>query len=90
MLDNLFGKTFENDSVAVIGLGRFGSAVADSLTSMGHEVLGIDSNSANVQQWGLTGHVTKRHVRKKACSHRPKQQRKRATAVLAITPDSRR
>ncbi|MEL7561407.1 TrkA family potassium uptake protein [Stutzerimonas chloritidismutans] len=51
MLDNLFGKTFDNDSVAVIGLGRFGSAVADSLTSMGHEVLGIDSNSANVQQW---------------------------------------
>lgn len=50
-MDNLFGKTYENDSVAVIGLGRFGSAVADSLTSMGHEVLGIDNNSANVQQW---------------------------------------
>lgn len=48
---NLFGKKFENDSVAVIGLGRFGSAVADSLISMGHEVLGIDSNNANVQQW---------------------------------------
>ncbi len=48
---NLFGKTFENDSVAVIGLGRFGSAVAESLTSMGHEVLGIDNNSLNVQHW---------------------------------------
>ncbi|WP_313087168.1 TrkA family potassium uptake protein [Pseudomonas sp.] len=51
MLANLFGKTFENDSVAVIGLGRFGSAVAESLTSMGHEVLGIDNNSLNVQHW---------------------------------------
>jgi trk system potassium uptake protein len=50
-LANLLGKTFENDSVAVIGLGRFGSAVAESLTSLGHEVLGIDNDSQRVQQW---------------------------------------
>ena len=30
------------DSVVVIGLGRFGGAVAQSLMSMGHDVMGID------------------------------------------------
>ncbi len=36
--------------VAVIGLGRFGSAVAEELVHLGHEVLGIDSNLNVVQQ----------------------------------------
>lgn len=36
-------------SVAVIGLGRFGGAVADALTRLGHEVLGIDADQALVQ-----------------------------------------
>jgi trk system potassium uptake protein TrkA len=35
----------------VIGLGRFGGAVALSLTRLGHEVLGIDENAEIVQQW---------------------------------------
>lgn len=35
--------------VLVIGLGRFGSAVARSLMRMGHEVLGIDRDPALVQ-----------------------------------------
>lgn len=35
--------------VAVVGLGRFGSAVAVELVHLGHEVLGIDSNMAIVQ-----------------------------------------
>lgn len=39
------------DNVVVIGLGRFGSAVAASLTRLGHEVLGIDENMVLVQQW---------------------------------------
>lgn len=39
------------DSVVVIGLGRFGSAVAASLTRLGHEVLAIDEDPALVQQW---------------------------------------
>lgn len=38
-------------SVAVIGLGRFGSAVASSLLHLGHEVLGIDENPELVQRW---------------------------------------
>jgi trk system potassium uptake protein TrkA len=37
------------ESVAVIGLGRFGSALALELTSLGTEVLGIDSDGKLVQ-----------------------------------------
>lgn len=38
-----------DQSVAVIGLGRFGSSVASSLTEMGHEVLGVDLSDDLVQ-----------------------------------------
>ena len=40
------------DSVVVIGLGRFGSAVAESLSHLGHDVLAIDEDAALVQSWG--------------------------------------
>ena len=36
--------------VAVLGLGRFGSAVARELTHLGHEVFAIDSNERIVQE----------------------------------------
>ncbi|MFC4727784.1 potassium channel family protein [Coralloluteibacterium thermophilus] len=39
------------DSVVVIGLGRFGGAVASSLVRLGHDVLGIDENPEVVQRW---------------------------------------
>ncbi|MBV7267240.1 potassium channel family protein [Erythrobacter ani] len=35
--------------ILVIGLGRFGQAVAKSLKRMGHEVLGVDCNPLSVQ-----------------------------------------
>jgi trk system potassium uptake protein TrkA len=35
--------------VAVLGLGRFGQAVARELTRLGHDVLGIDANEKAVQ-----------------------------------------
>ena len=35
--------------IAVIGLGRFGSAVAEELHKAGHEVIGIDSDRNIVQ-----------------------------------------
>jgi trk system potassium uptake protein TrkA len=35
----------------VIGLGRFGGAVAESLIRLGHEVLGIEANAELVQKW---------------------------------------
>ena len=46
--------------VAVIGLGRFGSALALELQSLGHEVLGIDLDSELVQNYSpmLTRTVT--------------------------------
>jgi trk system potassium uptake protein TrkA len=38
------------ENVAIIGLGRFGSAVATELVHLGHEVLGIDGDIATVQR----------------------------------------
>lgn len=46
----------QSDSVIVIGLGRFGRAVAQSLTQLGHEVLGIDDRAEVVQE--LSGALT--------------------------------
>jgi trk system potassium uptake protein len=37
--------------VVVIGLGRFGTSVADSLRRLGHDVLAIDEDRALVQRW---------------------------------------
>ncbi|MBE0548084.1 MAG: TrkA family potassium uptake protein [Rubrivivax sp.] len=54
MLAKLFTEQFsfaQGDSVVVIGLGRFGGAVAQSLTRLGHDVMGIDSEPEPVQAW---------------------------------------
>lgn len=40
-----------SDAVVVIGLGRFGGAVAQTLAELGHEVLGIDEDAGIVQSW---------------------------------------
>lgn len=52
------GKKFTptSNSVVVIGLGRFGAAVARSLAQLGHEVLGIDEDAGLVQE--LSGTLT--------------------------------
>jgi trk system potassium uptake protein TrkA len=53
-LGKLFTEQFSfsaGDSVVVIGLGRFGGAVAQSLVSMGHDVMGIDNDAEPVQAW---------------------------------------
>lgn len=44
------------DSIVVIGLGRFGGAVAQSLARLGHDVLAIDENLDLVQRW--SDHLT--------------------------------
>jgi trk system potassium uptake protein TrkA len=50
-----FGK---EDAVLVIGLGRFGSATADALSRLGHEVLAVDAREELVQEWsGRLTHV---------------------------------
>ncbi len=43
-------KAAEKKNVAVIGLGRFGEAVALRLVALGHEVVGIDGNAEIVQK----------------------------------------
>ena len=40
-----------SDHVLVIGLGRFGSAVAEELEHLGFEVLGVDGDARRVQQY---------------------------------------
>lgn len=40
-----------SNSVVVIGLGRFGGAVAQSLSQLGHDVLAIDQDLGLVQTW---------------------------------------
>lgn len=52
------GKGFGENGVLVIGLGRFGGAVASGLQRVGHEVLGVDSDAHLVQEWsGQLTHV---------------------------------
>ena len=34
----------------VVGLGRFGTALAETLMDLGHQVLGVDSDAGNVQR----------------------------------------
>lgn len=43
-------KILDGD-IVVIGLGRFGGAVAAELAKLGHDVLGIDDNAEIVQAW---------------------------------------
>lgn len=38
-----------NDQTLVIGLGRFGRAIAETLGKLGHEVLGVDASASIVQ-----------------------------------------
>lgn len=40
-----------SSGIAVIGLGRFGGQVAESLVRLGHDVLAIDEDAKLVQQW---------------------------------------
>ncbi|MFC0503620.1 potassium channel family protein [Micromonospora costi] len=41
----------DDGGVAVVGLGRFGAHLAESLTRLGHEVMAIDRNAELVQRW---------------------------------------
>ncbi|GGC14626.1 potassium transporter [Novosphingobium endophyticum] len=49
MLASKNNRKSSPSAVAVIGLGRFGTAVAQSLLQMGHDVLAIDSDGRRVQ-----------------------------------------
>lgn len=54
MLGKIFTEqiSFPNsDNIVVVGLGRFGGAVAEALMRMGHDVMGIDRDTELVQLW---------------------------------------
>jgi trk system potassium uptake protein TrkA len=54
LLARLFTEQYsfaKGDSVVVIGLGRFGSSVAQSLVHLGHDVMGIDRDELLVREW---------------------------------------
>jgi trk system potassium uptake protein len=52
------GKNHE-DTVLVVGLGRFGGSISSTLERLGHEVLAVDSNLELVQEWSTKlRHVT--------------------------------
>ena len=51
-------KKLQTHAVLVIGMGRFGSAIADALNRLGHDVLAIERNPEIVQEWsGRLTHV---------------------------------
>ncbi|MCB0973507.1 MAG: TrkA family potassium uptake protein [Actinobacteria bacterium] len=43
-------KAAATEDILVLGLGRFGMAIADELRKMGHEVLGVDADAQVVQR----------------------------------------
>ena len=54
-MGRIFSEQFAfsaSDSIVVIGMGRFGGAVAQSLMRLGHDVMGIDRKEELVQFWG--------------------------------------
>lgn len=58
MFRNLRPAVQHRGEIVVIGLGRFGSAVASSCLEMGYEVLGIDADADRVQELsGVLTHV---------------------------------
>lgn len=51
-------RNLHDDAVLVVGLGRFGSSIADALARMGHEVLAVERNATLAQDWsGRLTHV---------------------------------
>jgi trk system potassium uptake protein TrkA len=58
MLGGFRPQVEHRGEIVVIGLGRFGSALASTLIEMGHEVLGLDADEQRVQQHaGILTHV---------------------------------
>ena len=44
-------KNIHEGSVLVVGLGRFGSALAEDLQRLGHDVMAVDASMTLVQEW---------------------------------------
>ena len=77
----------DDDAVLVIGLGRFGTAVAASLEKAGHEVLAVEKDATLVQEWsGQLTHVVKADATSEAAMRQVGAQ-DFALAVVAIGND---
>lgn len=51
-------KTVTDNAILVVGLGRFGSAIAMTLQTLGHDVLAVDRDGMRAQKWsGKLTHV---------------------------------
>lgn len=91
ILHNMFGglkpAVEHQGEIVVIGLGRFGSALAGTLIDMGHEVLGIDADELRVQQHaGLLTHTVQADTTNEA-TLRQLGVGDAVTAVVAIGAD---
>ena len=51
MIEKLFGHQTKRKDFAIVGLGRFGAALALALEEHGHHVLGIDETEDTVQRY---------------------------------------
>jgi trk system potassium uptake protein TrkA len=82
VLGGLSSSRVEHEGeILVIGLGRFGSALARTLVDMGHEVLGVDASAERVQELsGLLTHV----VQADSTSERALRQLGAADTVTAV------
>jgi trk system potassium uptake protein TrkA len=80
-------RTPSHDAVLIIGLGRFGSATAETLARLGHDVLAVDTNPLLVQEWSsrLT-HVVEADATSTAALRQLGAEEFR-TAVVAIGND---
>ena len=50
MFNNLVKKSSTNGAIGIIGLGRFGMALAQRLCELGKEVLAIDENESKIKE----------------------------------------
>lgn len=81
MFEGYRPRTGHHGEIVVIGLGRFGSAMASTLIDMGHEVLGLDADPERVQQHaGILTHVAEADT----TSERTLRQLGVADAVTAV------
>jgi trk system potassium uptake protein TrkA len=81
MLNELTQRVEHEGEILVVGLGRFGSALANALVDMGYEVLGIDADPDSVQDHaGVLTHV----VQADTTSERALRQLGAADAVTAV------
>ena len=72
-------KTSPTTPVIVLGLGRFGYAVARSLVALGHEVLAVDEQPDIVQKYAsdFTHDAYDHHQRQRRSHHDQRSERRR-------------